>query len=165
MSGEDAALQRATVMGDAARARAIASAGEFSAIAALRRDGDLTNDNGGEPWANIADRGSPITGGRFQLAIGDAQGKLNLNRLVQGDPLTRRRLETVTNALRLPRDTPDHIAGFISVTGPLSDLGQLAAIGLSPADIARLATMVTAVPQATMINLNATPEPLLALLL
>lgn len=165
MTGEDAALQRATLMGDAARARAIASAGELSAVAALRRDDDLANDYGAEPWANIADRGSPIAGGRFQLAIGDAQGKLNLNRLVQGDPLTRRRLEIVANALRLPRDTADHIAGFITVTGPLSDLDQLTAIGLLPDDIARLATMVTALPQATMINLNAIPEPLLGLLL
>ncbi|WP_404713011.1 Type II secretory pathway component PulK-like protein [Sphingomonas sp. MMS24-J13] len=165
MSGEDAALQRATMMGNAARARAIARAGELSAITALRRDGDLANDNAAEPWANIADRGSPIAGGRFQLAIGDAQGKLNLNRLVQGDPLTRRRLDIVANALRLPRDTADHIAGFIGVTGPLSDLDQLAAIGLSAPDIARLATMTTALPQGTTINLNATPEPLLALLL
>jgi general secretion pathway protein K len=165
MSGEDTALQRATLMGDAARARAIADAGELSAVAALRRDNDLANDNGAETWANIADRGSAIAGGRFQIAIADAQGKLNLNRLVQGDPLTRRRLESVSNALRLPRDTADHITGLITVTGPLSDLDQLTAIGLSPDDIARLATMVTALPQATMINLNAIPEPLLALLL
>jgi general secretion pathway protein K len=165
MTGEDAALQRATLMGDAARARAIAGAGELSAIVALRRDTDLTNDNAAEPWANIADRGSPIEGGRFQLAIADAQGKLNLNKLVQGDVLTRRRLEAVSNALRLPRDTADHIAGFINLTGPLSDLGQLVAIGLSSADIASLATVATALPPLTSINLNAAPEPLLALLL
>jgi hypothetical protein len=137
MSGEDAALRRATLMADAARARAIASAGELSAIVALRRDGDLTADDSTEAWARIADRGSPIIGGRFQLGIADAQGKLNLNMLARGDALTRQRLAALAIALKLPPNTPDHIAAFITITGPLSDLSQLAAAGLSPSDIAR----------------------------
>ncbi len=165
MSSEDAVLQRAVLMGDAARARAVAHAGELSAIAALRRDTDPDSDDATEPWADIADRGSPIEGGRFQLAIGDAQGKLNLNRLVQSDPLTLQRLAILTNALRLPKDTAAHIAGFITVTGPLSDLDQLTAIGLPSEDVARLAGVATALPGVTAINLNAAPESLLALLL
>jgi general secretion pathway protein K len=165
MSGEDAALQRATLLGDATRARAVAQAGELSAIVALRRDADLTGDDATEPWANIADRGSPIRGGRFQLAIADAQGKLNINRLVQGDLLVRQRLAALSSALRLPPDTTDHIAGLIAILGPLSDLNQLSAIGLSSADIDRLAAVATALPPLASINLNAAPEPLLTTLL
>jgi general secretion pathway protein K len=167
MSGEDAALRRATLMADAARARAIASAGELSAIVALRRDGDLTADDSTEAWARIADRGSPIIGGRFQLGIADAQGKLNLNMLARGDALTRQRLAALAIALKLPPNTPDHIAAFITITGPLSDLSQLAAAGLSPSDIARVATVATALPPSptASINVNAAPEALLAILL
>jgi general secretion pathway protein K len=164
MSGEDAALQRATRMGDAARARAIATAGELSAIMALRRDTDPDSDDTTEPWAKIADQGSPIAGGRFQLMIADAQGKIDLNPLVRGDPLTRVRLGTLAAVLRLPPGAADRIAALLAAGGPIVDLAQLRAAGLSPAEIGRLAAVATALPSRSPINLNAAPEPVLALL-
>lgn len=164
MAGEDAALQRATRMGDAARARAITQAGELSAIAALRRDKDSESDNPTEQWANIADRGSPIPGGRFQLVVVDAQGKFDLNPLARNDAQTRLRLATMAGALRLPPGSADRIAARLAGRGPIVDLAELADTGLKPGDIARLATMTTALPLPSPVNLNAAPEPLLAVL-
>jgi general secretion pathway protein K len=164
MSGEDAALQRATRMGDAARARAIAQAGELSVIAALRRDKDVESDNATEPWATIADKGSPIPGGKFQLVVADAQGKLNLTPLMNGDQLVKQRLATLATALRLPDGAAERIARRIAVGGPISDMAELREIGLSQPEIARLAAVATFLPFPVTVNLNAAPEALLGLL-
>jgi general secretion pathway protein K len=165
MAGEDAGLQRARRMGDAARARAIAQAGELSAIAALRRDRNSDSDDATEQWANIADRGSPIPGGRFQIIVTDAQGKLDLNPLFRGDALTQQRLTAIATAMRLPRGAGDRIAARLATGGPIVDLAELGETGLAPADITRLATVATALPLPSTINLNAAPEWLLALLI
>jgi general secretion pathway protein K len=165
MASEDAGLQRARRMGDAARARAIAEAGELSAIAALRRDHNSDSDDATEQWANIADRGSPIPGGRFQIVVTDAQGKLDLNPLFRGDALTQQRLTAIATAMRLPRGAGDRIAARLATGGPIVDLAELGETGLAPADITRLATVATALPLPSTINLNAAPESLLALLI
>jgi len=166
MSGEDASIDRATRLTEAARARAIARGGEASAITALRRDlvAAPASDDAGEPWAHIGDRDTSITGGRFSLTIADASGKLDLNPLVHGDPVTRQRLGVLANALGLPPDSPQRIAELLAVTGPIADLTELAPAGLSSQAIAKLATVATALPAPAALNLNAAPEPVLALL-
>jgi len=166
LSGEDASLQRATRLAQAARARAIARGGEASAVAALRRDMVVapSSDDASEAWAHIADRDAAIEGGRFSLIIADASGKLDLNPLVHGDPLTLQRLSVLAGAIDLPPDSARHIADLMAVTGPIADISELAPAGLDPAAIGRLAAVATALPVPAALNVNAVPEPLLGLL-
>jgi general secretion pathway protein K len=166
LSGEDASLQRATRLTEAARARAIARGGEASAITALRRDLATApaSDDRSEAWAHIGDRETPIAGGRFSLAIADASGKLDLNPLVHGDPVTRQRLGVLASALGLPADSAQRITDLLAVTGPIADIAELAPAGLAPDAIAKLAAVTTALPAPAALNLNAAPEPVLALL-
>lgn len=167
VAGDDAGLQRATRMAQAAEARSLARGGELSAVVTLRRDMAQApdNDDATEPWANIGERGAAIEGGRFQLAVADATGKLDLNALAKEDPVTKARLATMAGALRLQPGAADRIAGYLALTGPIADLAQLSGAGLTADEIAKLVPFATALPLRTSINLNAVPEPLLALLL
>jgi general secretion pathway protein K len=144
----------------------VARGGEASAITALRRDlaAAPASDDSGEPWAHIGDRDTPIAGGRFSLVIADASGKLDLNPLVHGDPVTRQRLGVLTNALGLPADSAQHITDLLAVTGPIADIEELAPAGFAPDAIAKLAAVTTALPAPAALNLNAAPEAILALL-
>ena len=166
VAGDDAGLQRATRMAEAAQAQAIARAGELSVIAALRRDmvDAPDSDDATEPWANIGEQGAPIEGGSFALAVSDATGKLDLNVLVRPDPVTRARLGTLAGAVGIGPGTVERIATYLGKTGPIADLAELSGAGLTPDEIARLAPFATALPVRAAINLNAVSEPLLALL-
>jgi len=166
LSGEDASLQRATRLAQAARARAIARGGEASAVTALRRDMATApaSDDTTEAWAHIGDREAAIQGGRFSLVVADASGKLDLNPLVRGDPLTLQRLSVLAGAIGLPSDSARHIADLMVVTGPIADIRELGPAGLDTAAVARLAAVATALPAPVALNLNSVPEPLLGLL-
>lgn len=167
LSSEEVAIDRATRMAQAAQAAAIARGGEASAIVALRRDMAVSPDvdDAAEPWARIAERDAPIVGGRFALAIADATGKIDLNPIARGDPVARARLVMIAAALRLGPGAAERIAALLTAEGPLVDLTQLGAAGLDPAALARLAEVATLLPAPQPINLNAAPEPVLALLL
>jgi general secretion pathway protein K len=167
VAGDDAGLQRATRMAEAAQAQQIARGGELSAIAALRRDMIQApdSDDATEPWANIDEKGAAIEGGRFALTVADATGKLDLNALAKDDPVAKGRLATMAGALALPPGSAERIAGFLVIAGPIVDIAELGGAGLSAGEIAKLAPYVTALPLPTTINLNAVPEALLALLI
>lgn len=167
VAGDDAGLQRATRMAEAAQAAQIARGGELAAIVALRRDMTVApdSDDATEPWANIDETGTAIEGGRFAGIVVDATGKLDLNALAKDDPVTRSRLATMAGALGLVPGTAERIAGTLALAGPIADLAELSAAGLTPEEIAKLAAFATALPLRTSINLNTAPEPLLALLL
>ncbi|QJU57676.1 Type II secretory pathway component PulK-like protein [Sphingomonas sp. AP4-R1] len=167
VAGDDAGLQRATRMAEAAQAAQIARGGELSAVAALRRDMVQApdQDDATEPWANIDEKGAAIEGGRFAMTVADATGKLDLNALTRDDPVAKGRLATMAGALGLTPGTAERIAGYLLIAGPVADLAELGAAGLTPGEIAKLAPFATALPLRTSINLNAVPEPLLALLL
>ncbi|MDO6413602.1 type II secretion system protein GspK [Sphingomonas sp. BIUV-7] len=166
VAGDDAGLQRATRMAEAAQAVQIARGGELSAVAALRRDMVQApdSDDATEPWANIDEKGAAIEGGRFAMIVTDATGKLDLNPLAKDDTITKGRLATMAGALDLTPGTAQRIATYLIVTGPIADLAELSAAGLTPAEIAKLAAFATVLPIRTSINLNAVSEPLLALL-
>lgn len=166
VAGDDAGLQRATRMAEAAQAQAIARAGELSVVAALRRDmADAPDsDDASEPWAQIGERGAPIEGGRFALAVADATGKLDLNTLARPDPVMKARLASLSGAVGLGAGSADRIATYLLNSGPIADIATLAAAGITPDEIAKLAPFVTALPVRAPINLNAVSEPLLALL-
>jgi general secretion pathway protein K len=167
VAGDDAGLQRATRMAEAAQATQIARGGELSAIAALRRDMVLApdTDDATEPWANIDETGAAIQGGRFAMTVADATGKLDLNALAKDDPIAKGRVATMAGALGLAPGTAARIAGYLIVAGPIADLAELSGAGLTAEEIAKLAPFATALPLPTSINLNAVSEPLLALLI
>lgn len=166
ISSEDSALERASRMREAARAQAIARGGEASAVVALRRDAVVApdSDNGAEPWAALSERGAPIAGGTFDLAIADAQGRFNLNALMQPDPVAIGILGRIAAAVGMSPEQAAKAAGAIRAVGPVSDLRPLASLGLPPGQRARLAGLVTALPYDSRINLNAANEDMLGIL-
>jgi len=166
ISAEDSGLERGLRMREAARAQAIARGGEVSAIVALRRDAAVApdTDNRGEPWATLAERGAPIEGGTFDLAIADAQDRFNINALMQPDPVAMATLLKIAAAAGMTPEQVDKAAGAIRAVGPLGDLRPLGALGLSAAQVARLSGLLTALPYEGKINLNAASEDMLGVL-
>jgi general secretion pathway protein K len=166
ISREDVALQRATMMREAARAQAIARGGEASVITALRRDALLApdNDNASEPWAQLAERGAPIGGGSFDLVVADAQGRFNVNALRDGNAGATLMLDHITRALQLPPELAMQATELVRLYGPVWDLRPLRLAGLDAATLARLTPLLTALPKNTPVNLNSADEAMLSLL-
>lgn len=167
ISAEDGALDRSLKMREAARAQAIARGGEISAIVALRRDAIVApdSDHRGEPWAALAEKGAPIEGGSFDLAIADAQSRFNVNALMSEDPAALTMLIRIAQAAGLAQDDVPNAVNLVREIGPISDLRPLRLAGLSREQYARLSALLTALPYQSRINLNAVSEPMMALLL
>ena len=166
LSAQDVAAERSIMLADAARAQAIARGGELSAVVALRRDAIAAPDSdyAGEPWGKVAQKDGPIVGGRFDLAIADAQSRFNVNALAGDDPTAIETLAKIAAALRLPPDAALRAAALIRTVGPIADLAPLRFAGLDQATMARLAGLVTALPGRTPVNLNSASEPLIAIM-
>ncbi len=166
LSAQDVAAERSVMLAEAARAQAIARGGELSAVVALRRDALAAPDSdyAGEPWGAVAQKDTPIVGGRFDLAIADAQSRFNVNALADDDPTAIETLAKIATALRLPPDAALRAAALIRTVGPIADLSPLRLAGLDPATMARLAELVTALPGTTKVNLNSASEPLIAIM-
>lgn len=166
ISAEDIGLERSLKMREAARAQAIARGAEVSAVVALRRDAVVApdTDNRSEPWAALAEKGAPIAGGSFDLTIADAQGRFNINAVMQPDPVAIGMLGKIATAVGLTQEQSEKAVVAIKAVGPLSDLRPLAMLGLPPVQLARLSGLVTALPYEGKINLNAANEDLIAVL-
>lgn len=165
---QDIAMTRTTRMREAAQALAIAEGGELSAITALRRDAieSPEADYPGEPWGAVREAGARIEGGTFDLAIADAQSRLNVNSLRGGDALSVSLLLRIATAVRLPADLALRAAALIRLAGPIDDLSALPLSGIDPATLARLSGLLTAIPgESGRINLNSVGEDLLGILL
>lgn len=167
LSAQGVAGERTIMLGEAARAGAIARGGELSAVAALRRDAleAPASDHAGEAWGRVAQDEVPIVGGSFDLAIADAQGRFNINSLAGDDPVAIEALGRIAAALRLPPEVSLRVAVLIRTGGPIDDLSPLRSAGLDAATTARLERLVTALPGTARVNLNAASEELLAILL
>ncbi len=165
LTSQDVAIDRAQRLRQASQAGALARAGEASAIVALRRDAIAAPqvDHPREAWAAVQDREVAIRGGRFSLMIQDDQARFNLNSIGAGNVVAETRLARILATLGLAPELAAPIAGYVRVSGPVSDLGELAIIGLRPDDIATLSALVTALPGDTAINLNTADERLLAI--
>jgi general secretion pathway protein K len=164
----DLSIARSQRFGEAGQALALIRAGEQSAIVALRRDMIEAPgiDHAGEAWGSIAQDRVAIEGGSFELRIADAQGRFNLNVLTGEDLQASQTLEAIVADLELPRGIAARIAASIARDGPLRELGDLTTrAGIAPADVELLATLVTALPGRTDVNVNAAPPELLAILL
>ncbi|QIG79749.1 type II secretion system minor pseudopilin [Stakelama tenebrarum] len=167
ISHEQLALDRGLRMREASRALAIVRGGELSARVALRRDAERQReqaDHGREAWARLSESGAPIEGGRFDLAIADAQGRFNINMVRTGAaaPIVLFR-NIAANAGATPEQTV-RLIELVVATGPVTDLRPLRMAGVDPAVAARLERLVTALPGETAINLNAADPMLLTIL-
>lgn len=163
---EELALDRALRTREAARALAVVRGGELSAVAALRRDMVIApnEDNLTEPWAKLSENGAPIEGGRFDLAIADAEGRFNLNALRSGDAGATVLFQTIAKDAGLqPEDVVKAIT-FVRLYGPLTDVRPIRLAGFDPEAAARLERLVTALPGTTSINLNAADPEMLRVL-
>jgi general secretion pathway protein K len=167
ISVEDSALERGLKMREAARAQAVARGGEVSAIVALRRDGVVApdTDSRAEPWAALAERGAPIDGGTFDLAIADAQSRFNINALMTGDATSVEMMRRIAVLAGIPENEVPRAIGLVRTMGPISDLRPLRLAGLTAAQMRILSGLITALPYTGKINLNAASEPMLALLI
>ena len=167
VAGGDSNIERSSRLRFAAQAIAIARGGELSAIAALRRDlaASSAGDSLDEEWAKIADRDASIPGGRFSLAVIDAQSRFNINNLARGDLESRAAFARIASAARLPGESADRIAALVQAAGAVTDLSALRALGLTDAELSRLAALCTALPEPTPVNFNTAPEPVVAAML
>lgn len=163
---EEDALDRATRIRSAARALAVVRGGELSAISALRRDQAEAPDADypGEAWGSIGQSDVAIDGGRFALAVADAQGRFNINNLRDNRSDTVDLWQRIGTAAGLSPDQIIAATAFVRGQGPVADLRPLEQAGVDAAVAEQLRTMVTALPGATRINLNVATEPLLAVL-
>lgn len=167
ISAEDDALQRATRLAEASRAQAAVRGGELSAIVALRRDAAVARatDNPTEAWASVAESGAPIAGGRFDLAVADAQGRFNVNAVVTGEAAPVEMLGRIAAAAGITPEQTVRAIELLRLAGPIADLRPLRMAGLEPATLARLSRMITALPYATTVNANSADESLLAIMI
>ena len=167
VSSRDAGIDRTLMMREAARAQAVALGGEASAVAALRRDMTEApeSDHMREAWTSVIQPDAAIDGGRFSLAVVDAQAKFNINMLVSGDPGARALLARILTSFRYPPEYGPLLLDALRASGRIASLQQLALGGIDAETIARLGVIADALPIDTTINLNTAGQPLLALLL
>lgn len=163
---EELALDRGLRMREAARAQAIVRGGELSALVALRRDGETAGDvdHAREAWARIAVDSAPIEGGTFDLAIGDAEGRFNINSVRSGEAGAVVLLQEIANQIGMPPEQVVAAIQYVRLQGPVTDLRPLRLAGLEPKVADRLEKVVTALPGITSINLNAAEPELMAIL-
>lgn len=167
ISREELALDRGIRSREAARALAVARGGEVSALVALRRDAidAPDSDDVSEPWARLSERGAPIEGGTFDLAISDAQGRFNINNIRSGQAGAVVLFQTIAHSVGVPDDKIVELIGLVRLTGPVTDLRPLRMAGIDAKVAARLERLVTALPGQTPINLNAADPELLMILM
>ena len=159
----DRAIDRSRQFSDAAQAEALIRGGEASALAALARDG-RSIDHGQEAWAQVAQQDLAIAGGRFQLRISDAQGLYNLTNLVSGGVLAQDRLRAIVASARLDPSVAVRLIAAFASGDPPREPGDLHGV-IAGTDLAALAGLVTVLPAASVVNLNAAPSDLVAVML
>jgi general secretion pathway protein K len=167
ITAEEGALHRSARFADAAHARAAALGGELSAIVALRRDALVAPDSfyATEPWAQVAQHDTAIRGGRVDLAIADAEDRFNSNLLMKDDPASLALGRRIGAVLGLSPALLQATIDYVRVAGPISNLGRLRAASLQPDTLARLTSLVTALPEESGINLNSVGPDLLGVMI
>ncbi|MBC7476484.1 MAG: general secretion pathway protein GspK [Pseudorhodobacter sp.] len=155
----EGSIARSRSYDEAAAAGSLVSAGEVTALIALRRDMVASPglDHGREAWAQVNQADVAIADGRFSLTLRDAQGLFNLTNLATEGILAQNRLADILSALGLKADLATQIVD--------ARPARLTDLQLSPDDLAILRTMVTVLPQASTVNVNTASAPLLSVLL
>lgn len=166
VSTQDIEVQRSTRLRDAAQANAYARAGELSAVTALRRDALIAagTDNLSEDWAKLGQQAISVPGGRFALAIEDAQSRFNLNSMHAGEAAPIALFQAIGAEAGVEPASLIRIATVARVAGPLSDDSLIVAAGVPRADLDKLAPWIAILPEDAAINLNTVGLSLLALM-
>ena len=166
VSTQDIEVQRSTRLRDAAQASAYARAGELSAVTTLRRDALVAagTDNLSEPWAQLGQQDIAVPGGRFALAIEDAQSRFNLNSLHSGEAAPIALFQAIGAELNVDPASLIRIATVVRVAGPLTDDGLIVAAGVPRSDLDKLSPYVVILPEEATTNLNTVGLPLLTLM-
>lgn len=176
---------------DHAQARALAQAGVDWARAILSDDRRRSSaDHADEPWA-LRLAPVPVENGELAGHIEDQQGLFNLNNLVKDgktDPAQLVRYRRLLSILGLPTTLAGALADWIDADSepqpqggaedaaylalqpaylpanqPLTDVSELALVrGYDDGVRARLRPFVTALPRATVINVNTAPPEVIA---
>lgn len=163
---EEIALDRSLRVREAARAMSTVRGGELSALVALRRDTSKApdTDSPDEPWGALSESGAPITGGSFDLAIADAEGRFNINMLRSGSAAAAILFEEVARSAGIDHDQAVKAIELVRLNGPFTDLRPLRMAGLDADTTKNLEALVTALPGETAINLNAATPQIMAIL-
>lgn len=166
VSTQDIEVQRSTRLRDAAQANAYARAGELSAVTTLRRDALVAagTDNLTEDWAKLGQQDIAVPGGRFALAIEDAQSRFNLNSMHSGEAAPIDLFQAIGAQQNVDQASLIRIATVVRLAGPLSDDSLIVAAGVPRADLDKLAPYVVILPEQATINLNTVGLPLLTLI-
>lgn len=163
---EELALDRSLRVREAARAAAVVRGGEISAIVALRRDlaeaPDV--DNIAEPWGALSERNAPIEGGRFDLAIADAENRFNINSLRSGNAVPTVLFQRLAESAGMDNETVLRAIEMVRLHGPFTDMRALRLAGLDAKTVSAIEGLVTALPGETAINLNAATPQVMAML-
>lgn len=166
VSTQDIEVQRSTRLRDAAQANAYARAGELSAVTTLRRDALVAagTDNLTEDWATLGQQDIAVPGGRFALAIEDAQSRFNLNSMHSGEAAPIALFQAIGAQQNVDPASLIRIATVVRVAGPLSDDSLIVAAGVHRVDLDKLAPYIAILPEEATINLNTVGLPLLSLI-
>ena len=165
VTSQDAMLDRARRISALSQAEALARGAEASVVVALRRDmiDAPDTDSYAEPWAQAQQQAVTLDTGRFEVAITDAQARLDLNTLADGGLAQAQLLVRLTAALDLPGDVAPRITARMLRGGPVTSLADIP--GLDPITQDVLSPYVTFLPIPGMVNLNTADEDLIAVLL
>ena len=166
VSTQDIEVQRSTRLRDAAQANAYARAGELSAVTTLRRDALVAagTDNLTEDWARLGQQEIAVPGGRFALAIEDAQSRFNLNSMHSGEAAPIALFQAIGAQQNVDPASLIRIATVVRVAGPLTDDSLIVTAGVPRVDLDKLAPYVAILPEEATINLNTVGLPLLSLI-
>lgn len=148
LTSQEATLERSRIASAGAQAEALALAGEVSVAVALRRDMAEAPeaDHLAEGWASVLQEPVTLPAGRFAVEVRDLQSGFDLNRLAPQRLGEMRTFARLLSALELPGAIGPRIAARIGDRGPLGDLDDLRAIGLSAEEIESLRPHVSVLP-------------------
>ena len=167
VSLSELSITRSQRFSAASQAQALVSAGEASAITALRRDmaGPEQIDHLSEAWALVGQEPMQIQGGRFALRIDDAQAQFNLSSLNGSGVIGLQTLQRLVSALDLAPDVTPRLMARMAQPVPLEHLNDLVLeAGLTTEEVTALSALVTVLPMATSVHLNTAPSAVLAAL-
>lgn len=183
--GQQLWLRQSQNLADRAQAEAVRrGALEWAAIILTEDAKDNSTDDLAEPWA-LALPPLPAEGGLVTGNISDAQARFNLNNLLREDNVSAEHLSVFQRLLEsqdLPRELAESLVDWLDVNNrvqpngaedldylnleppyrsanqPLQSVGELRLVkGFDAKAVATLRPFVTALPEATAININTAP--------
>lgn len=152
---------------DQAQAQSLATSAEVLALFALKSDLSTAPEADGpeEPWAHIVPSGADD--GTVQVSVWDESARFNLNTLLEGSPTGRNYLRLIVAEAGLPPEVSVRISASLRGGRPLQQISDLASrAGLSEAEVATLAPLVTSTPPlSSTVNINTASATLVRAML